>query len=145
TTISGVYNLSCKAASIESVTLVKTLTVAGAALNVVGATHSVGIGMLRTETIAGARTEIIGKNREESVDKNRSAKVVGDDHLQTKEGMKQETGKDGKVEVNGNFELGATENGAFMGKKVELKADSKFNIIVGGKLLLSIDSGGNIQ
>jgi type VI secretion system secreted protein VgrG len=143
-TIAGLYNLSCKAASTETVTLVKTLTVGGAALTVVGATHAVGVGLLRTETIAGQRTEIIGGSREESVEKNSTAKVMGDDQLQTKEGMRQSTGKDGKVEVDGNAEKGVKEGAAFLAKKVELKADDKFNIVVGGKLLLSVDKSGNI-
>ncbi|HEY8211748.1 MAG TPA: type VI secretion system tip protein TssI/VgrG [Myxococcaceae bacterium] len=144
TTVAGLYSVSAKTASTETVTLVKTLTVGGAALTVVGATHAVGVGLLRTETIAGARTEIIAQNRDENVEKNRTAKVKGEDHLQTKEGLVQGTGKDGKVQVDGNFELGAKEGGSFLAKKMELKADSKLNLIVGGKLLLSIDSGGNI-
>jgi type VI secretion system secreted protein VgrG len=144
-TIGSTYNVSCKAASLESVVLVKALAVGGAALNVVGATHSVGVSGLATETIAGTRSEIIGGNREESLDKNFTVKVVGDDQLQTKEKMSQATGKDGKLEVNGNAEKGVTEKAEFMAKKVELKCDDKFNIVVGGKLLLSIDKSGNIQ
>jgi type VI secretion system secreted protein VgrG len=124
---------------------VKALTVGGAALTVVGATHGVGVGLLRTETVAGARSEIVGGSREEAVEKNRTVKVLGDDHLQTKEGMVQGTGKDGKVEVNGAAELGVKEGAAYLAKKVELKADDKFNIVVGGKLLLSIDKSGNVQ
>jgi len=145
TTISGVYNLSCKAAATETVTLVKTLAVGGAALTVVGATHAIGVGALRTETVAGVRSEIIGGTREESIEKDNTVKVVGDDQLQTKEGMSTSTGKDGKVEVNGNAEKGVKEGAAFLAQKFELKADDKFNIIVGGKLLLSIDKSGNVQ
>jgi type VI secretion system secreted protein VgrG len=145
TTVSGVYNLSCKETSQEAVTLVKTLAVAGAALTVVGAAHTVSVGKLRTETVAGARSEIFAGNLDESVDKDSKAKVVGDDQLQTKEGMRQATGKDGSVEVSGNAEAGAKEGASFLAKKMELKADDKFNIVVGGKLLLSIDSGGNVQ
>ena len=144
-TITGLYNVSCKAASIETVTLVKALTVGGAALTVVGATHSIGVGLLRTETVAGARSEIIAGNREETIEKDNKAKVVGDDQLQTKEQLLQNTGKDGALEVSGNAEKGVKENASFMAKKVELKADDKFNIVVGGKLLLSIDKSGNVQ
>ena len=144
-TVSGNLTESTQQVSMESVGLAKQTTIGAAAFTMVGAAHSIGVGLVRAETVAGTRTELVGGSRDETVEKKRSAKVAGEDHLQTEEGMRVSLGKDSSVEVGGKSELGVKEGMAALAKKVELKADKKLNIIVGGKLMITVDSSGKVQ
>ncbi|HVE85299.1 MAG TPA: type VI secretion system tip protein TssI/VgrG [Myxococcales bacterium] len=146
-TVSGKHNVSAKQTATETVGLAKGVHVGAAAFTLVGAAHQLGVGLLRSEAVAGSKSETIAGSRDEKVDKNKSAKVVGDDSIETKESLSQATGKDANVtvEVKGNAELGVKEGISVMAKKVELKAESKLNLIVGGKLLVTVDSGGKVQ
>jgi type VI secretion system secreted protein VgrG len=144
-TVAGSLQTSAGAMSTEDVGLAKTTNVGGASFTHVKDGYSIAVGKDRSEKVAGSRSELVVGFRDESVDENRTSKVKGDEQTQVDQGATITIEKDWKEEVGGKAELGTPKGLSELARSFELKADKKLNIIVNGKVIVSVDSSGKVQ
>jgi type VI secretion system secreted protein VgrG len=141
-TVSGKQSVGVVAAAFDFVGAASTLTIGGAYAVTVGGVLNEAVGGLKSSQVGGAHVEVVGMSREESVEKNLAVRIGGEVELQIKKGMTTVTGKDAKEKIDGAVQIEVKEPVVFMAKSFELKAD-KIDIIVGGKLALSMAKSGN--
>jgi len=142
-TVTGNRTLTTAQATAETVGAASALTVGGAyAVSVAGLLNEI-VGGLFSGQVGGARVEVVGASRQEQVGKDSSAQV-GDDWVQEVHGLvAQTTGRDHQEKVDGKREVEVKEGVSFTAKSFKLEAD-KFSLVVDGKVVLSIDSSGNV-
>ncbi len=143
-TVGGSLLASAALSSSETVGAAKALTVGGALLFQAAEGISVAVGGVKGEQVAGVRSERVEGSRDETVEKDRKLKVAGEDVVQTDKSLKITVGKDITEEVGKKAELGTPDKMSLSAKKMELKAD-KLNVVVGGKLLLTIEKSGKVK
>jgi type VI secretion system secreted protein VgrG len=141
-TVSGKQAVSVVAAAFDFVGAASALTIGGAYAVTVGGVLNEAVGGLKSSEVGGAHVEVVGLSREESIEKNLAVRIGGEVELQVKKGMTTVTGKDAKEKIDGSVQIEVKEPVVFMAKSFELKAE-KVNIIVGGKLALSLAKSGN--
>lgn len=142
--VGGAQGVTVAVASAVVVGAAATLNVGGAyAINVGGAINEAVAGM-KSSQVGGASVEVVGARRDERVAGDRASATGGDAVLDVAGGVELAVGEDGSEAVAGKVAIGATEVAG-----VALTADGKLaaerlDLVVGGKLLVSMEKGGAV-
>ncbi len=121
------------------------LTVGGAYAVTVGGVHNIAVGGARLEQTGGLKAVGIGAHAEQRVGKSAEARVAADEQLSVGGVAELAVKKDLADEVGGRATLQVTGPTGFLAKSIQLEAQQKLKITVGGKLLLEVQSSGAVQ
>jgi type VI secretion system secreted protein VgrG len=115
----------------------------GYAVNVGGVLNE-AVGGMKSSQVGGAAVEIVGARRDERVAGERESMTGGDAAVDVTGGVESGVGGDGTETVSGKAAIGATD-----AVRIALAADGtlradRVELVVGGKLLLSMDKGGAV-
>jgi type VI secretion system secreted protein VgrG len=131
-------------ASAVTVGAAAALTVGGAYLVNVGGVLNIGVGGARLEQVGGARLAAVGAEVDVQVKKKAEAKIGGEDSAAVAGKVEQVTDKDVEEKIDGKGSLGVVEPAALLAKSFQLEAQKKLTIAVGGKVLLEMQSSGQV-
>jgi hypothetical protein len=109
----------------------------------VGAVLNEAVGGALGAEVAGARVEVVGGYRQERIGKDSSAQVGGDFAQEVGGQAARSTGGDHRETVDGDVEVEAKEGATSTAKTFTFEADT-LSVVVGGQVLLAIDTSGNV-
>ncbi len=121
------------------------LTVGSAYAVTVGGVHNIAVGGARLEQTGGLKAVGIGAHAEQRVGKSAEARVAADEQLSVGGAAELTVKKDLADEVRGRATLQVTGPTGILAKSIQLEAQQKLKITVGGKLLLQVQSSGAVQ
>lgn len=142
--VSGNRYLQVFGESVTSVGAAATLNVGGAYTVNVAGLHNQAVGGLKSTQVAGASVEWVGATRRESIGSDRTSSVGGDLAVQVDGALALGTRKDAAEDLGGAEGIEAKERVAAVAQKMELVAEDRLSIVVGGKVALVIDSSGQL-
>jgi hypothetical protein len=142
--VSGSRDATVTLASADTIGAAAALNVGGVYDINVGAAMNTFVGGAHTVEVGGARVEIVGAVRTETVAGDSSASVGGGFALDVDGRVTTSVGKDYREEIGGRTEIEVKEQVALSARSFTLEADT-FSLVVGGKVVLSLDKSGVLQ
>ncbi len=144
-TVANESTVQVGADSAVTVGAAAALTVGGAYLVTVGGVLNVAVAGVRLEQVGGARVTVVGAASELQVSNASSATVGGEEQLAVAGQLQSAVAKDQEDQVGGKAQVTAGDAAAVLGKSLQLEAQSKLSIKVGGKVLLEAQSSGQVE
>ncbi|WP_224361976.1 type VI secretion system Vgr family protein [Hyalangium versicolor] len=135
-----------------TITQTATEMVGAAKALTIGAGYSINVALAFTESTGGdkatqvgaASTEYVIGSRQELVEENSSLEVGADFQTEIKGQLNSTVVKDRQDTSNANCEMSVKDVLSWLARQFEQKAD-KFQLIVGGKLILSLEKSGTVK
>jgi len=142
-TITGSQDVRVREAKAVFVGAAAALTVGGAYAVSVAGVHNTAVGGLKSSQVGGASVEVVGGHRDEQVGKDRESSTGGEVDVNVDGMLTVSAGADVEETVAGEAGLEVKGSITFLMKSGSFEADG-LKLVVGGKVALSMASGGDV-